>query len=429
MESLRNEEKVRALQEKLSRKAKAEPRFRFYALYDKTYRMDFLRESYRRVKANGGSPGIDGQTFEMVESQGLESYLQTLQEEMKAGKYRPQPVLRVYIPKPNGEQRPLGIPTIRDRIVQGAFKLVLEPIFESDFSEQSFGFRPGKSAHDAIVEVRKLLYWGCTEIYDVDLSKYFDTVEHGKLMKLLRLRIVDRRVLKIIRMWLRCGYVEGKQHRTPLQGTPQGGVISPLLANLYLNPMDKALEKSQLWRESQGRLTLVRYADDFLLMARRGIKRGQDIVHSILERLGLKINKEKTRELRLGLGDSVEFLGFKFTRDALNRSSKAFYRVTPTGKVLNRIREKVRQNISAQIPKTIQEQIAAINPILRGWTNYFRIGNSSRSFKTLRNFVEQRIRKALQCRKGRDGYNYSKYDPDFIYSKLGLFRDYAVRYA
>lgn len=194
-EELSSDDSVREFQRKLYLKAKAEPEFRFYALYDKTYRMDLLRESYRRAKANGGSSGVDGETFAAIEERGLDGYLADLQAEMKEKRYKPSPVLRVYIPKPNGDKRPLGIPTIRDRIVQGAFKLILEPIFETDFTERSFGFRPEKSAHDAIREIWKLLNWGCTEVYDVDLTKYFDTVDHGKLMKLIAVRVVDSRIL------------------------------------------------------------------------------------------------------------------------------------------------------------------------------------------------------------------------------------------
>jgi len=427
VETLRNENKVRELQMKLHFKAKEEPKFRFYALYDKTYRMDFLEESYKRAKANGGSSGVDGETFTSIEAKGLTSYLKELGQELKEERYKPSPVLRVYIPKANGGQRPLGIPIIRDRIVQGAFKLVLEPIFEADFSDRSYGFRPGRSAHDAIGEVWKLLNWGCTEVYDVDLSQYFDTVDHGKLMKLLALRLVDSRVLKVIRSWLNCGYIEDGQHRTPKQGTPQGGVISPLLANVYLNPMDKALEKSNLWWTNKGSVHVVRYADDFVLMARYGLEEGQKIVHRILDRLGLKINTDKTRQYSMKESGSLEFLGFKFTR-AINRDKgNAFYLLTPSPKAMNRIREKVRTIVRASNPKTIQDQIAEVNPVLRGWANYFSIGNSSHCFNKIRQFVNLRVRRELQRRKGRAGYGFKRYDSDYIYGRLGLFYDFRVK--
>lgn len=424
METLRSDESVRELQKKLYLKAKGEAEFRFYALYDKTYRTDFLWESYRRVKANGGKPGVDGQTFEAIEEQGIENYLRELQAELKEKRYKPSPVLRVYIPKPNGDKRPLGIPTIRDRIVQGSFKLVMEPIFEADFTDRSFGFRPKKDAHDAIREVLKLLNWGCTEVYDVDLSKYFDTVDHEKLMKLIALRIVDSRILKVIREWLSCGYVEGGQHRTPKQGTPQGGVISPLLANIYLNPMDKALVKSKLWWRDKGSVHLVRYADDFLLLANHGLDNGKAIANRILDRLGLTVNKEKTREYSVKDSGSLEFLGFRFTRTVNREKGNKFFRLAPSPKTMNRIREKVRGKLSASIPETIREQIKQVNPVLRGWVNYYRVGNPTDSFNKIRHFVNLRVRRIVQRRKGRDGHGFLRYNSDYIYGKLGLFCDY-----
>lgn len=424
METLRSDESVRELQKKLYLKAKGEAEFRFYALYDKTYRMDFLWESYRRVKANGGKPGVDGQTFEEIEEQGVENYLRELQAELKEMRYKPSPVLRVYIPKPNGDKRPLGIPTIRDRVVQGSFKLVMEPIFEADFTDRSFGFRPKKDAHDAIREVLKLLNWGCTEVYDVDLSKYFDTVDHEKLLKLIALRIVDSRVLKVIREWLSCGYVEDGQHRTPKQGTPQGGVISPLLANIYLNPMDKALVKSKLWWRDKGSVHLVRYADDILLLARHGLENGKAIANRTLDRLSLTVNKEKTREYSVKDSGSLEFLGFKFTRTVNREKGNKFFRLAPSPKAMNRIREKVRGCLSESIPETIQEQIKQVNSVLRGWVNYYRLGNSSDSLNKIRNFVNLRVRRIVQRRKGRAGYGFLRYGSDYIYGKLGLFCDY-----
>lgn len=424
METLRSDASVRELQRKLYLKAKAEPEFRFYVLYDKTYRTDFLCESYRRVKANGGKPGVDGETFEAIEACGLDNYLGELQAELKEGKYKPSPVLRVYIPKPNGDKRPLGIPTIRDRIVQGSFKLVLEPIFESDFTDRSFGFRPKKDAHGAIREIAKLLNWGCTEVYDVDLSKYFDTVDHEKLMKLIALRIVDSRILKVIRGWLSCGYVEDGQHRTPKQGTPQGGVISPLLANIYLNPMDKALVKSKLWWRDKGSVHLVRYADDFVLLARHGLEHGKAIVSHILTRLGLKVNESKTREYSVKDSGSLEYLGFKFTRTVNRKKGNKFFLLTPSPKAMNRIREKVRSCVSDSIPKKVRAQVKDVNPILRGWVNYYRVGNPTDCFNKIRNFVNKRVRRIVQRRNGRAGFGFLRYDSDYIYGKLGLFCDY-----
>jgi group II intron reverse transcriptase/maturase len=262
LQELTNINKIREFQRKLCEKAKSDKKNRFYSLYDKTYRTDILEEAYRKAKSNGGTCGVDGETFEEVETKGRAEYLSELQKELKTEEYKPKPVLRVYIPKADGKQRPLGIPTVKDRIVQTAFLIVLEPIFEADFSESSYGFRPKKSAHEAVREIYKYLNWGCEEIYDVDLEKYFETVEHAKLLKLVAQRVSDGRILHVIKQWLSCGYVEDGQHRQSKRGTPQGGVISPLLANIYLNPVDQAFERNGIGNISNGSIHIVRYADD-----------------------------------------------------------------------------------------------------------------------------------------------------------------------
>jgi group II intron reverse transcriptase/maturase len=393
-------------------------------LYDKTYRLDFLTEAYRRVKANGGKPGVDGETFEAIEGFGVDDYLKELQLELKEKRYRPSSVLRVYIPKPNGDKRPLGIPTIRDRIVQASFKLVLEPIFEADFSDRSFGFRPKKSAHDAVREIAKLLNWGCTEVYDVDLAKYFDTVDHGKLMLLVARRIVDRMILKTIKSWLQCGYVEDGQHRTPKRGTPQGGVISPLLANIYLNPMDKAMVRSKLWWRDRGSVHLVRYADDFLLLAHHNLELGKRIVKDTLNRLGLEINETKSREYSIGSSGPVDFLGFRFARTDNRKNGGKFTWVMPSPISVKRVRDKLRKCINYFNPVPIEEQIARSNVLMRGWTNYFGIGNASHTFNKLRSFINRRVRRILQRRHFRRGYGYRWFDSNYIYGRLGLLYKY-----
>ena len=311
---LRNIDKIQEFQRKLNEKAKANPKFRFYSLYDKVYRMDILTEAYRKVKANGGTSGVDGERIEDIESQGCSEYLAELGKELQARQYCPLPVKRVYIPKANGKKRPLGIPTIRDRIVQTAFLMILEPILEADFTEGSHGFRPNKSAHGAIREIYKYLNWGCEQVYDVDLEKYFDTVEHWKLMKLLSQRISDGRILHVIKQWLSCGYVEDGQHRQSKRGTPQGGVISPLLANIYLNPVDQAFKRKGIGKRKAGSIHLVRYADDMLLLAHRELYKGIEILEHYLERLGLRLNQDKTQKLDLKADKKVEFLGFQFHR-------------------------------------------------------------------------------------------------------------------
>ncbi len=426
MRELLSTEWLREFQRKLHEKAKAEPRFRFYSLYDKTYRTDVLAEAYRKAKANGGTCGVDGETFEDAEKKGIDVYLAELQLEMKERRYVPKPVRRVYIPKPNGKQRPLGIPTIRDRIVQTSFLLVLEPIFEADFAEGSYGFRPGKSAHDAVREIYKYLNWGCVEVYDVDLEQFFDTVDHSRLMKLVARRISDGEVLRIIRLWLSCGYVEEGQHRQSNRGTPQGGVISPLLANIYLNPVDQAFKRSGLGAIRNGSIHLVRYADDMILLAQRNLEDGIGLLHHYVERLGLRINPEKTRRLTLNIGGSVDFLGFQFHNVRSRQTGTRLILVRPSPRSQERFRATVRRYVHHSIPLRVKEQVANLNRYLRGWMGYFRIGNGSATFRGLAHFVNKRVRHVIWRRKGDRGYGWGKLTSEYIYGQLGLFYDYAV---
>jgi len=420
-------EKIQEFQRKLYEKAKANPKFRFYSLYDKVYRSDILEEAYRRVKANGGTCGVDEVTFEEIKIKGEIEYLAELQEELKEEQYKPKPVRRVYIPKANGKKRPLGIPTIRDRIVQMAFLMVLEPIFESDFSESSYGFRPNKSAHDAIREIYKYLNWGCEEIYDVDLEKYFDTVEHWKLMRMLARRISDGKILHVIKQWLSCGYVEDDQHRQSKRGTPQGGVISPLLANIYLHPVDKAFERGRIKNISKGSIHIVRYADDMVILAQKNREKGIEILEHYVERLGLKLNKEKSRRLNLKEDKRVEFLGFQFQRVQSRKTKKRLILVSPSPKSQKRCREQIRELISHKIPLKVQDQIRNLNKFLIGWTNYFRLGNASKVLYKICNYVMKRIRRLMQRNKGRKGYGWNKISNDEIYKRYALFYNYKVQ--
>ena len=427
MRELLNTSKLQEFQRKLYTKAKAEPKYRFYSLYDKTFRTDVLAEAYRKVKANGGTSGIDGETCEKIETGGLADYLDGLQLEMSEQRYKPQPVRRVYIPKADGRKRPLGIPTVRDRIVQTAFLSILEPIFEADFSASSFGFRPDKSAHEAIREMYKYLNWGCTEVYDVDLEKYFDTVDHKKLMRLIACRIVDKQILHVIHQWLSCGYVEEGQHRQSKQGTPQGGVISPLLANIYLNPVDHAFERSGLAAIRRGSIHLVRYADDMMILAQRNLKQGVDLLEHYMQRLNLRLNREKTRTVSMKEGTNVDFLGFRFLYTRNRETHKRLVLVTPSQRSQQRCREKVRTLLHHSIPLRLTEQVANVNRFLRGWVGYYRLGNAAATFHDINQFVNKRVRHTIQRRRGHRGYGWGRVSSDYIYGCLGLFYDYSVR--
>jgi len=306
--------------------------------------------------------------------------------------------------------------------------MVLEPIFEADFSESSYGFRPKKSAHDAVREIYKYLNWGCEEIYDVDLEKYFDTVEHWKLMRLLGRRISDGKILHVIKQWLSCGYVEDKQHRQSKRGTPQGGVISPLLANIYLNPLDKAFERNGIKNIGKGSIHLVRYADDMVILAQKNLSKGKEILENYVERLGLKLNKDKSKRLNLREDKKVEFLGFQFHRAQNKKTKNRLILVKPSPKSLKRCREKIRTLISHKIPLGVRDQIRNLNRFLEGWTNYFRLGNSSRVLKKICHHVMLRVRRLLQRNIDRNGYGWSRISNGQIYPRYKLFYDYKVQW-
>ena len=425
--SLTTPSKIRELQIKLYRKAKNEPGFRFYQLYDKVYREDILNHAYRLVRANAGAPGVDGESFEDIESKDLEKWLNGLGEELRNRTYEPQPVRRVMISKPGGGERPLGIPTIRDRVAQTAAKLVLAPIWEAELEPNAYGYRPRKSAQDAIQKVDELLHEGYTDIVDADLSKYFDTIPHSELMQCVARRIVDRHVLHLIKMWLKVPVEErdenGKRKLTGGKdndrGTPQGGVISPVLANLYMNRMLKGWRQTK--RGEQFRARLVNYADDFVILSRGKAAASLEWTRGVLERLELTLNEKKT-SIRNARVERFDFLGYTFGPHYSMRTGQGYIGYSPSKKSVARIKEKVGNLLVPANVGRWEEVSQRLNQILGGWRTHFRYGATAKAYRAVDQHVYDKVRHFLRRRKQVSSHGTRQFPEERVYGPLGVLR-------
>lgn len=423
--SLATSVSVRELQRTLASKSKSSPSFRFYSLYDKVYRTDVLSEAWRRVRANGGSSGADGTTLGDVERRGVDLFLSALQEELKTGRYRPTPLRRVYIPKANGKKRPLSIPTVKDRVVQQAVRTVIEPLFEVHFLPPSYGFRPKRGTHDAVREVVKLLNWGLVNVIETDIEDCFGAIPHQGLMRRLSARVADGRVLGLIRAWLRCGVMEQGAVRSAVAGTPQGGVISPLLANVYLDALDQEWNRQAMARREGANAHLVRYADDLVILTDKRPEAPSRLLFKTLRGLGLKPHPEKTRILDARTGN-FDFLGFNLRKVRNPKTGKLFALMRPSRKAQAALRQKLRDATAPFVQKKVGDVVRQMNPVLRGWVNYFRIGNSAGVFAKVREYALCRLRRFMRRRQKRHGYGWKNVPNEFFYGPLGLFYDYRV---
>ena len=399
--------KARQLQRQLWAAAKRSPGRRFHALYGQVCRDDVLHEAWKRVRRNKGAAGVDRMTISHIEQYGVRRFLQELGEVLRAGEYGAQVVRRAYIPKADGAKRPLGIPTVQDRVVQMAAKLVLEPIYEADFASTSYGFRPRRSAQQALERIRQLSREGAEHVLDADIENYFGSIEHGKLQTLVRQRVSDRRMLKVIRQWLQAGVMEDGVVSHPVAGTPQGGVISPLLSNIYLHVLDR------VWARHGAHLgELVRYADDFVVMCRtaQGCEEAQGRIEHVLGKLGLKLHPQKTRRVALMEGlEGFDFLGCHLRKRMSGRLwqqkglRRYYLQRWPAAKAMNRVRERVRElTPRGSCHRDVRDVIATLNPVLRGWGQYFQTGNAADHFIDVDDYVVKRLKGLRVKRHGRN---------------------------
>ena len=416
---------LQELRRRIYAKAKAEKDWRFWGLYVHLCKMETLREAYRLAKLNNGAPGIDGVTFEDIEKEGVEKFLEQLRKELIEGTYRPMRYRQKDIPKEKGK-RTLKIATIRDRVVQGALKLILEPIFEADFQEGSYGYRPKRTAHQAIDRVGKAAYQYKTRVLDIDLKAYFDNVRHHILLEKIAKRVNDAQIMRLVKLILKAG---GKK------GIAQGPPISPLFSNLYLNEVDKMLEKAkEVTRHGKHiYIEYARFADDIVILIHND-SRWDWLLEAVkkrlaeeLDKLDVELNEDKTRLVDLWKGESFSFLGFDF-RMAKSRKGKWYVCKTPRMKTRASITKRIREVFKSHVSHPVKKVIDLINPILRGWVNYFRVGNSSKCLGYVKDWVEKKVRRHLMRARNRKGFGWKRWSKDWLYNELGLYNDYQVRY-
>ena len=413
------------LRRRLYIKAKAVPAWRFWGLYVHICKMETLQEAYQMAESNDGAPGIDGVTFEAIEESGVENFLKQIRDELVNNTYRPMPARKKEIPKDGGKVRVLSIPTIRDRVVQGALKLILEPIFEADFQSGSYGYRPKRTAHQAVNRVAQAIVEEKTRIIDLDLRAYFDNVQHSALLAKVARRVNDEEVMHLLKMILKA---------TGKKGVPQGGVASPLLSNIYLTEVDRMLEKAMATTR-RGKYTHVQYArfaDDLVVLIDSHprhdwlVKAVERRLREEFAKLGVEINEEKSRMVDLSKGESFPFLGFEYRR-ILSRKRKWRVQYVPRLKKRTTLLTKLREIFRRYVSQPVGRVIELINPILRGWVNYFAVGHSSRCFTFIKDWVERKIRRHLMRARRRPGFGWTRWSRKWLYERLGLFDEYRLR--
>ena len=425
--SLTTPDNIRTLQRKLYLKAKAEPNYRFYLLYDKIYRADILRHAYDLVRANKGAPGVDGVDCAAIEAAGLESWLGGLETELRTKTYQPQPVRRVMIPKPGGGERPLGIPTIRDRVVQTAAKLVLEPIFEADLEPSAYGYRPGRSGIDAVKAVHRLLCQGFTDVVDADLSKYFDTIPHAELIRSVAARIVDRHVLRLIKSWLKTPVQEtdsdGRRRmsggKRSTCGTPQGGVISPLLANRYMNRFLRHWRNQGCGAAFQAHI--VNYADDFVILSRGHAAEALTWTRRVMTKLGLAVNEAKT-SVRNAREEHFDFLGYSFGPHYYRKDGHWYLGASPSRKSVQRLKARVGEILVPSNVAPWDGVRVRLNQLLRGWATYFSYGTRLMAYRAADRHVHESVRGFLTRRHDVPTRGTRRFSDKVVFGKLGVLR-------